>query len=344
MKIAISLWRNLEIMQKIIGIGNSLVDILAKVNHESLLEDMGLPKGSMQLINSEELAFISKRMRSLEHTKASGGSAANTMKALARMGVEDSFIGKIASDEFGLFFRSELEACGVHTALINKPSGSTGIASTFITPDGQRTFATYLGASAGLCAEDITLELMEGYDMLYVEGYLVQNHELIEHTMDLAKRRRMTICIDLASYNIVESDRDFFHSLLARYVDIVFANEEEADAFVGKKTEEAARELGRLCPIAVVKLGGRGSSVYAGGKYYFTPAEQVEHIVDTTGAGDYFAAGFLYAYIHERPFDECIATGGKMAAKIIQVIGTTLTTMEWERTLEQLETSTSQIN
>lgn len=326
-----------KIMHKIIGIGNSLVDILARVNHEELLEEMNLPKGSMQLIDSEELALISKRMRTFEHTRASGGSAANTMKALAHMGVNAGFIGKTASDEFGLFFRSELENSGVHTSLICKDSGSTGIASTFITPDGQRTFATYLGVSAGLSAKDITPNMFEGYDILYVEGYMVQNHELIEHTMNLAKHRRMTICLDLASYNIVESDHDFFKSLLARYVDIVFANEEEARAFIGCDMKEAARELGKLCPVAVVKLGSQGSSVFANNTYHECPAEKVKNIIDTTGAGDYFAAGFLEAYVHEKPFQNCIRQGGILAGAVIQVIGTTLKPAEWQQTLKQLQ-------
>ena len=325
-----------KIMQKIIGIGNSLVDVLARVNHEELLEEMKLPKGSMQLIDSEELALISKRMRTFEHTRASGGSAANTMKALAKMGVDAGFIGKTAADEFGLFFRSELENSGVHTSLICKKTGSTGIASTFITPDGQRTFATYLGVSAGLNADDITADLFEGYDILYIEGYLVQNHELIEHTMNLAKHKRMTICLDLASYNIVENDHDFFQSLLARYVDIVFANEEEARAFIGHDMDEAARELGKLCPVAVVKLGSHGSSVFAHNEYHACPAEKVKNIVDTTGAGDYFAAGFLDAYVHEEPLESCIRQGGILAASVIQVIGTTLNDAEWKQTLSQL--------
>jgi len=323
-------------MQKIIGIGNSLVDILAQVNHDELLEEMNLPKGSMQLIDSEELALISKRMRTFEHTRVSGGSAANTMKALAHMDVNAGFIGKIATDEFGLFFRSELETSGVRTSLICKNSGSTGIASTFITPDGQRTFATYLGVSASLSEKDITPNMFEGYEILYVEGYLVQNHELMEHTMNLAKSRRMTICLDLASYNIVESEHDFFQSLLTRYVDIVFANEEEARAFIGYDVKEAARELGKVCPIAVVKLGNQGATVFANNTYHHCPAEKVKSIVDTTGAGDYFAAGFLEAYVDKKPFQTCIRQGSILAGAVIQVIGTTLSPAEWAQTLKQL--------
>lgn len=318
-------------MQKIIGIGNSLVDILARVSSDGVLEEMNLPKGSMQLIDSEGLALISKKMRMLEQTRAAGGSASNTMKALSRMGLEAGFIGKIANDEYGRFFRSELEASGIHTALIRKQSGSTGIASTFITPDGQRTFATYLGVSAELCAADITAESLNGYDVLYVEGYLVQNHELMERVMGLAHRRRMVICLDLASFNVVEGDRDFFHSLLARYVDIVFANEEESRAFTGKEPREAAREMGQLCQVAVVKMGALGSCVFSGGQLVEVEAEKVDHVADTTGAGDYFAAGFLYGIVRGQAPEECLRLGSRLAAAVIRVVGATLHADDWSR-------------
>ena len=325
-------------MQKILGIGNSLVDILAKVSQDVVLNEMNLPKGSMQLIDSGELAIISQRMRHFEHTRASGGSAANTMKALSHVGVEAGFIGKIASDEFGMFFNTEIENAGIHSSLIRKSSGSTGIASTFITPDGQRTFATYLGVSAELSEEDITPELLSGYEILYVEGYLVQNHRMIEHTMELAKRLKMTICLDLASYNIVENDREFFHTLLARYVDIVFANEEEGRDFTGKGPDEAAQELSRLCHIAIVKKGAQGACVASGNEWQAVPAEKVDKVLDTTGAGDYFSAGFLYGYVHNMSLKDSIRVGGILSGEIIRVIGTTLHTADWQRILERIST------
>ncbi len=324
-------------MQKIIGIGNSLVDILARVSHDTVLEEMHLPKGSMQLIGSEELALISGRMRHLEHTRASGGSAANTMKALARIGVGAGFIGKIAQDEFGLFFASELESAGVQAKLVCRKTGSTGIASTFISPDGQRTFATYLGISAELSDTDIVSGLLDGYDILYVEGYLVQNHRMIEKVIRMAKDKGLKVCLDLASYNIVESDRDFFHELVSHYVDIVFANEEEGRAFTGKEPEDAVRELASLCPIAVVKCGSRGACACTDNGFFMVPAEKINDVVDTTGAGDYFAAGFLYAYINGKTMDECIRIGGILAGAVIRVIGTTLPLAGWEQIVNTID-------
>ncbi len=324
-------------MQKIIGIGNSLVDVLAKASSDTILEEMNLPKGSMQLIGSEELALISRRMRHMEHTRTSGGSAANTMKALAHVGISSGFIGKTAEDEFGLFFRSELESAGVKTQLICRKSGSTGIASTFISPDGQRTFATYLGVSAELNDTDITPDLFEGYDILYVEGYLVQNHQMIEKAVRLAKDKGMTVCLDSASYNIVENERDFFNHLISQYVDIVFANEEEGRAFTGKAPKEAARAIGSLCHIAIVKCGSHGACACSGNEFIAVPAEKVDAVVDTTGAGDYFAAGFLQAYTKGKALPECIRTGGLLAGAIIRVIGTTLQPSTWKQVSKNID-------
>ena len=324
-------------MQKIIGIGNSLVDVLAKVNNDAILDEMNLPKGSMQLISSEELALISRRMRNLEHTRTSGGSAANTMKALAHIGIDSGFIGKTAEDEFGLFFGSELKRAGVKTQLICRKSGSTGIASTFISPDGQRTFATYLGVSAELNDTDITPELFEGYDILYVEGYLVQNHQMIEKAIRLAKEKGMTVCLDLASYNIVENERNFFNHLITQYVDIVFANEEEGRAFTGEAPKEAAQTIGALCHIAIVKCGSRGACACSGNDLLTVPTEKVNDVVDTTGAGDYFAAGFLHAYTKGKALSECIHTGNLLAGAIIRVIGTTLQPSDWEQVSKAID-------
>lgn len=318
-------------MQKIIGIGNALVDILVRVSHDGVLQALNLPKGSMQLVDSATLGLISKRVRTLEHTRASGGSAANTVKALARMGAETGFIGKTASDEFGMFFRRELESAGVQVVPAGRPgNGSTGIASTFITPDGGRTFATYLGAAAELRDSDITEDMLKGYDILYVEGYLVQNHALMERVLSLAAKGRMTVCLDLASYNVVAAERDFFRSILARYVDIVFANEEEARAFTGEDPLKAARRLGDLCRVGVVKMGERGSCVMADGEITRSAAVKVDRVVDTTGAGDYFAAGFLYALVAGGGPAECLAMGSRLASRVIRVVGTTLHDAEWQ--------------
>lgn len=308
-------------MKKIIGLGNCLVDVLVQLPNDEILESLGLPAGSMQLIDIKEKEKIDSCVGNMEKRMIPGGSAANTIKALGSAGVGAGFIGKIADDANGSFFAETLGGVGVKTFLARGKGAATGVANTFITPDGQRTFATYLGISGSLDTSDVRTEMLDGYDILYVEGYMVQNRRLVDFVMSEAKRRGMKVCLDLASYNVVEGNLEFFRHLLTEYVDIVFANEEESRAVTGKAPGTALLELGDMCETAVVKLGANGSSAKKGGEVVSVPACEVPLVVDTTGAGDYFAAGFLDAMIHGRDIEGCLLQGGRLSAKVIQVVG-----------------------
>lgn len=314
-------------MKKILGIGNALVDKLVKIGDESLLEQLALPKGSMQLIDTENYLAISQRMASMSASKATGGSAGNTILALGNLQTAPGFIGKVSDDENGHFFADNCLAHGI-TPFLLKDELPTGVASTFITPDGQRTFATYLGTAACLKEEEMKAEWFEGYDYFYIEGYLVQNHALIEHAVDLARAAGLKVCLDLASYNIVEADRDFFAHLLSK-TDVVFANEEEARAFTGLAPREALTALAALCEVAVVKVGADGAWAQRAEEVSFADAMPVAEVVDTTGAGDFFAAGFLYALAQERSLKACLQAGAVLSGEVIQVIGTTLPESTW---------------
>ena len=316
-------------MKKILGIGNALVDKLVKVGDESLLEELNLPKGSMQLVDTERYLSISQRMASMSAERATGGSAGNTILALANLQTSPGFIGKISDDENGRFFADNCRAHGI-TPYLLKDELPTGVASTFITPDGQRTFGTYLGAAACLQPEDVDAVDFKGYTYFYIEGYLVHNHALIEHAVDLARAAGLKVCLDLASYNIVEADRDFFAYLLSK-TDVVFANEEEARAFTGKAPREALTDLAALCEVAVVKVGADGAWAQRGEEVSFAEAMPVAEVVDTTGAGDFFAAGFLYALAQERPLKACLQAGAVLSGEVIQVIGTTLPESTWQQ-------------
>lgn len=316
-------------MKKITGIGNALIDVLAKVSEETILEELQLPKGSMQLIDTARYHSISSRLASMPTSQATGGSAANTILALANLGAPTGFIGKIGDDRFGRFFADNCEAHGIRPLLLHHEL-PTGVASTFITPDGQRTFGTYLGAAACLEASDIRPEWFADQDYFYIEGYLVQNHEMIETAVDMARAAGLKVCIDLASYNIVEADRDFFAHLLTK-TDIVFANEEEARAFTGKAPREALDELAALCGTAVVKTGADGALAASHGEIVSTPAVPVRSVVDTTAAGDFFAAGFLYGSATGRTLADCTRIGALLASEVIQVVGTVLSEETWAR-------------
>jgi sugar/nucleoside kinase (ribokinase family) len=315
-------------MDKILGMGNALVDVLATLKEDSLLAEMNLPKGSMQLIDEDKLQCINSKFSEMKTHVATGGSAGNTILALANLGAPVGFIGKVGNDSFGNFFKENLAKHSIEDKLQPSPL-PTGVASTFISPDGERTFGTFLGAAATLKAEDITPAMFEGYSYLYIEGYLVQDHDMILHAICLAKEAGLHVCLDLASYNIVEGDKEFFNLLINKYVDIVFANEEEAKAFTGTSPEEAVDIIGSRCSIAIVKVGSKGSLIRKGTESVSCGVERVEHVVDTTGAGDFYAAGFLYGLTSGYSLDKCAQIGSLLSAKVIQVVGTTLSEETW---------------
>ncbi len=316
-------------MDKIIGLGNALVDVLATLTDDSILEQMDLPKGSMQLIDSDKLQQINQVFSHMKTYLATGGSAGNTILGLACLGAGTGFIGKVGEDSYGEFYRNNLVRNGIEQKLLvcDLPSG---VASTFISPDGQRTFGTFLGAASTLKAEELSLDMFRGYAYLYVEGYLVQDHQMILRAIELAKEAGLQVCMDLASYNIVEEDLDFFSMLIHKYVDVVFANEEEAKAFTGKEPEEALDRIACMCSIAVVKVGSGGSYIKKGTETVKVSAIPVPQVLDTTGAGDYFAAGFLYGLTSGYSLDKCAKIGSILAGNVIQVIGTTIPQAQWD--------------
>ena len=316
-------------MKRILGIGNALVDVLTKVDNEQILSELHLPKGSMQLLSTEAYAEVTRRMLALPTKLTTGGSACNTLLALSHLDAPTGMIGKIGDDENGRFFASYFAQRGISTRLLHD-SRPTGVASTFITPDGQRTFGTYLGAAARLTADELQQAWFEGYDYFYIEGYLVQNHDLVLRAIELAHAAGCEVCLDLASYNIVEADLDFFRALMPS-IDIVFANEQEAQALTGLEARAALDALAATCHIAVVKIGKHGVWACHGTEVAHCPARDVPMVVDTTAAGDYFAAGFMHALAAGEPLATCIARGSLLAGHIIEVVGTELPDATWQQ-------------
>lgn len=317
-------------MKKIIGIGNALVDALVTLPNDDLLHTFGLPKGSMTLIGDEEQQRIQQCFASLDVQRATGGSAGNTMLALANLGAKPGFIGTVGDDATGDFFASNCTKCGITPYLTRLPAQS-GIAYTFISPGGERTFATYLGAAAMMSPETLAPEMFDGYDYLYVEGYLVQNHALILRAVELAKEKGLKVCLDLASYNIVAADHEFFAHLVAEYVDVVFANEEEARAFAKAEPAEALECLHSQCEVAVVKLGPAGSTIMSKGEKVFVEAWPVEKVIDTTAAGDFYAAGVMYGLMNGCSLTQCAKMGTILSGHVIQIVGTQLSEATWSR-------------
>jgi len=321
-------------MAKIIGLGNALVDIIVFLDDEALLEKLQLPRGSMQLVDFERSGMIREACEHLPQSFASGGSAANTIYGIARLGAEASFIGKIGKDDYGRIFKDDLEKHNIKPILFFSETHS-GRAVALISPDTERTFATHLGAAIELSEDDISHEHFGEHNIFHIEGYIVQNHELLEKAVKIAKELGMLISIDLASYNVVEENLDFLKYIIEDYVNIVFANEEEAKAFTGKEPEEALSELASICDIAVVKIGKDGSLVKRGKDIYRIPAIEA-NVVDTNGAGDIYAAGFLFGLSQDWSLDKCAMAGGILAAKIIEITGARLNEDGWEKALSMI--------
>ena len=322
-------------MEKIIGIGNALVDVLVRLKEDSVLEQMLLPKGGMMLIDEARQKELRACMEGLQVEQSTGGSAGNTILALAHLGGEAGFVGKVGRDALGKFYAESQKAAGIDARLL-KCDLPTGVANTFISPDGERTFGTCLGAAATLQASDITPALFEGVSMAHIEGYLVQNHDLMETICQTAMEMSVQLSLDLASYNVVASDLPFFRHLVQDYIDIVFANEEEAAAFTGQKDPlEALRQIAALKCLAVVKLGSKGASARLGHEEVMVKANRVP-VVDTTAAGDFFAGGFLYALNRGASLKACLSCGALLSEHIIGVVGTRLPEEEWNSLTQTL--------
>ena len=316
-------------MKKILGIGSALVDILTQIPNEQILKELNLPKGSMTYVDAQTSVEIGKKLAYLGNQMASGGSAANTMSGLAQLGVEAGFLSKIGKDEVGEFFAKQMTETHVQPLMLKSETPS-GRVQALVTADGERTFATCLGAAAEMCADDIQPELFEGWDIFYVEGYLVANPTMLRKAVETAKAQGMTIAIDLASYNVVEESRDFLLELINNYVDIVFANEKEAFALTGLEPEAALDYIAERCDIAVVKVGAKGAFIKRGNEIVTIPPMKTG-VVDTTGAGDMWAAGFLAGLVKGENLQKCGMMGAIVAKNIIEVVGAKMDEARWEK-------------
>ncbi|MBQ7856009.1 MAG: adenosine kinase [Alistipes sp.] len=328
-------------MKRVIGIGNALTDMLVNLRSDKVLEDYGIARGSMSLVDSALQAEVGKSVAGLPYSLSLGGSADNTIRTMARLGSDVGFIGKVGRDTTGDYFEQALQNLGIKP-IIFRGTERSGKCISLISPDGERTMLTHLGAALQLRAEEIQREIFEGYDCLYIEGYLVQDHTLIENAVRLAKGCGLRVAIDLASFNVVEENLEFLKRLCREYVDIIFANEDEAKVFTGESEPiNALQRISEICDIAVVKIGMKGALI----KHH----EEVVHVgimaaarrVDTTGAGDFYAAGFMYGLCEGLSLRQCGTIGAIAAGKVIEVVGTTLSEEAWSdilRLVEQVKT------
>ncbi|HON19317.1 MAG TPA: adenosine kinase [Salinivirgaceae bacterium] len=320
---------------KVLGIGNALVDILIRLDDDSFLAKLGLPRGCMQLVTKESSDQILHQVQNLVKKHSAGGSAANTIHGLARLGIETGFVGKIGKDDLGEFFLKDLKNSLI-TDHLCLSSTQTGRAIALISPDGERTFATYLGAAVELVSGDLDPKVFSEYQLIHIEGYLVQNHELLMSIAKLAKANNMKISLDLASFNIVEENLTFLQDYVSEFVDILFANEEEAKSFTGKNREAALSDMAKIVETAVVKIGRDGSLVWHNGEYSKVGIIDA-HPIDTTGAGDLYAAGFLYGLIEGKTSQQCGWYGAILSGHVIQNLGAKISQEQWELILQKIK-------
>ncbi len=322
---------------ELIGVGSPIIDILAQVP-DSFLENVGGEKGGMVLTDGGSLAEWISQLPGA-YTQTPGGSSGNTIFAAAKMGLKTTFIGKIGQGQGGEFYKDSLKSLGGDVSHFKTGSVANGRCLSLITPDGERTMRTDLGAAATLAPDEVTPADFIGSSHAHIEGYLLFNPDLMMAVLNSAKETNCHISLDLASFEVVHAAQDSLPGILRDYVHLVFANEEEASAFLGESLppEEMAKKLAEYCDLAVVKAGANGAWLVRGDEVLFAPALPGITAIDTTGAGDYWAAGFLAGWIHGKPLDTCAKWGARLGAEIVQVIGAELPEETWDSILADIQ-------
>jgi sugar/nucleoside kinase (ribokinase family) len=315
--------------QTVVGIGSALVDILIHEEDE-FLSKTNAAKGGMTLVEKVDIdRFLA--MSSGEASIVPGGSACNTVIGVGNLGGSARFVGKCGKDEFATLFENNLKQQDVDPALLQTDS-PTGRVLSIITPDAQRSMFTFLGASAEMQPAEINLELFRDTAILHVEGYLLFNPDLIRAVLAAAQQSKVKVSLDLASYTVVEASRELLGCLVDQYVDILIANEEEAEAFTGYRDEhEALEALADRSEIAVLKVGRRGSYVSHAGRTATVKPMGGGKVVDTTGAGDLWAAGFLFGLVKGYSMEACGRLASACGYEVCRVTGAAIPPEGWER-------------
>jgi fructokinase len=312
--------------KKILGIGNAIVDVLAKVDDEFLKKNK-LIKGSMKLINKSEFEDLKKNIK-IEKVVA-GGSVANTMAGIAHLRGNPSFIGKINSDNFGEMYRKSLQDINVNFSYLEKDEDlSTGASIVLITPDSERTMCTYLGISSHLSANDINENNIIDHELIFLEGYLWDkgiSENMFKHAISIAKKNKVKIAMSLSDIFCVTRHKQDFYNLLKNDLDILIGNENEINELANKKNLlDSVNQLRELNKLIVITRSENGSMAIKNNEIINCNSIKVKEIIDLTGAGDLFAAGFLKEYLDDSDIKKCLEIGSMLASKIIQKIGARL--------------------
>ncbi|MDP9195473.1 MAG: adenosine kinase [Pseudomonadota bacterium] len=303
----------------VVGIGNAIVDVISSTT-DRFLTDQGLHRGAMTLINAARAEELYRLMG--PGTEASGGSVANTMAGIASLGGSGAYIGKVADDQLGTIFRHDMRSVGVR---FDSPASTTGSPTArcliLVTPDGQRTMNTYLGACIELSPEDVDPTLIRAAKVTYLEGYLWDPppaKQAFLKAAQIAHEASRKVSLTLSDPFCVDRHRAGFQDLVRNHVDILFANESEILSLYQSNTlDEAMAAVRSHCEVAVITRSEKGSLILSGGETHTVPAAPVQNVVDTTGAGDLYAAGFLYGWTKGMPLPACGRIASVAAAEVI---------------------------
>jgi sugar/nucleoside kinase (ribokinase family) len=307
----------------VVGIGNALVDVISHAP-DSFLDEHGLVKGWMDLIDTERAMQLYQALGSA--VQMSGGSAANTMCGVASFGGTAAYLGKVSNDELGQVFGHDLLAVGVQFRPgAHHDEVPTGRCIIVVTPDAERTMNTYLGASSLYAKDDVDDAAVAAGRVLYMEGYLYDRAEAkgaFRHAASIAHAAGRMVSLTLSDSFCVDRHRDDFLSLVDDEVDLLFGNEAELIALYQTETfEQAVDELRKHCPFAAITVGAKGSIIVTDDELIEVPVVPVRKVIDTTGAGDLYASGFLHGLTTGRPLPECGLLGSIAAAEVISHVG-----------------------
>ena len=308
----------------VIAIGNAIVDVIAPCNDE-LIDELQLNRGGMTLVDTARARELYDAMGPARET--SGGSAANTLAGLAALGAQCAFIGQVAEDQFGQVFAHDIHSVGIDFDVPARAGDPpTAQCLIFVTPDGLRTMNTFLGASQYLPAEALDEEAIGGASILYLEGYLwdpAEPRAAMRRAIEHARAAGRKVAFTLSEVFVIDRHGDDFRALIDDgLIDILFANHLELAALTGLPDfHDGIAMLKDKVPTLVVTRSAEGAVAVSGGEYAEVPAEPIEQVIDTTGAGDQFAAGFLYGHVRGEPLERCLRRGAICAAEVISHYG-----------------------